>query len=732
MYFLAAILFCIFLNIPYLNAVIVPRADTLRVFDIFYFFYNDFFYHNTFPQWNPYYLHGITSYLFQIETLTPANYFLMMVGKLFHIQNVLLLYKLSVLLEQIMFVTGIFFLSRLLFSNRITSLFVSVCASGSIIWYSQIYFNFRLYYLTPFILFFLILFYIKKQPRYFWLACLWQLAQVIGNPPYFPCLYFFTFLLMNVLLAFNYKDAVRTFLDSKHWKSPLWILFLVLTILYAWFMFSIKKDYGMDIWQRDPVSGAVTLDSFQRHAGNPNLDELLHSLFFANPMTLKVGNWDDNSVYFGLLPILLLCYAIRYARSKLFNVMLIIAAVLLTFTLGGVLSTFIYHVPLMAYFRHVGLLCSLLKIFLILIAGYGFDTFCSSTNKKQLMGLMVMAVIILFLPDLFYPDHQKALQDNLSKFNLFSSEGLHFISTHGYFIAAALLVIMGACFLKRGRMIAVYVILSLTVLDVMIFQNNVFQKLFRIPKDREFLVESFNTRQTPYQTQRGLLPDDPKQKQAYELLFSPLARIVYPDVFAVIQYDHCSPNTSLEVFNQGYYWLKGVNKNLPALLGGCLYPKIRYYQDVIGYGSNDQAEELIKGLNSRLTNTLLIASAKDAFPSVQTGNAFSSDAIQTKVTAYQPDTITIQTVVTQPKGVFLSYFDGYHPAWKAKVNGVKTKIYEAYGAYKAIFIPQGKNVIQIYFDNGVVSVIFFAIIFFSVLFVVHWMFEVISALKRPE
>jgi len=49
---------------------------------------------------------------------------------------------------------------------------------------------------------------------------------------------------------------------------------------------------------------------------------------------------------------------------------------------------------------------------------------------------------------------------------------------------------------------------------------------------------------------------------------------------------------------------------------------------------------------------------------------------------------------------FLVISDAWHPNWRAKINGIDTKIVKANGVFKGILLPPGKGRVHLYFDNS--------------------------------
>ena len=59
---------------------------------------------------------------------------------------------------------------------------------------------------------------------------------------------------------------------------------------------------------------------------------------------------------------------------------------------------------------------------------------------------------------------------------------------------------------------------------------------------------------------------------------------------------------------------------------------------------------------------------------------------------YRPNYVKIDVDTTE-NGVFV-LSDAYYPGWKARINKKKVKIYPAFGALRAIFVPKGKHEIE--------------------------------------
>jgi len=69
---------------------------------------------------------------------------------------------------------------------------------------------------------------------------------------------------------------------------------------------------------------------------------------------------------------------------------------------------------------------------------------------------------------------------------------------------------------------------------------------------------------------------------------------------------------------------------------------------------------------------------------------FANDQVQ--IVQYQPQQVSIQAELAEDGFLFLS--DTYYPGWQAFVNGEESKIYRANYAFRAIYLPKGKHLVQ--------------------------------------
>jgi len=302
-HFFLLILVLIGINYPFWNDRIWPVHDTAGVFHRFYFFYNDFFLHGELPRWVPYGSYGFHSNEFQM-ILTPASYLAIFAGGLMKITGVLVMFKLSVFLEQLILLFGLYRLSSSLFTRKSAVWFVCLGGIASTVWLAQIFFNFRIYYLFPLAFYFLHQFFSQRRPHYLWLYGVTFIVTMMGNVPYFAPLYF---VIGTLFFAIHFLRrpwiVIRLFEPSL---KNLFFLFLFIAAgaLCLYFMSIIRDGAITYASGRDPVTGATVLEGaqgFLNYGGNIGPSKFWGLLHPSKPFPTQRA-LADITLYVGLLP----------------------------------------------------------------------------------------------------------------------------------------------------------------------------------------------------------------------------------------------------------------------------------------------------------------------------------------------------------------------------------------------------------------------------------------------
>ena len=653
---------CVFLLItqfPAFNPLYTTSHDTSQAFEIFYFFYNHLFFTGKIPQWMPYYAQGIPSNYWQLVALTPFSYFLMFIGFIFRTTDVLLLFKISLFLEQLAFLMGMYVLTRNLFKSRATIFIVCLGAMASINWAGQAYFNLRMYYLLPWVITSLILFLRKKDTMFFWISGVIFLAWGMGNAPYFMFLWLWVLFFFFGTHWVQHQSSFSIFLKNSPWSKAMSMVLVFLTGSFIFYMRDILSF--VDLTQRQH-GGINSLGIFLTFGGK---FETFQSLL----QELVGGNLPE--FYVGLVPLVFFVWALLKVRDKGFYPFLTACLMVIWLSSGGIFAAANYFFPGMAYYRHIGFVYGITKMFLLVCAGFGLEHFWPSTAKEKIWYLAVIIAIFIFMFDLTglawpvlnaYSLSHHALKEVLGEINLKSC----------YFRLGAVLgtlvwaVILASIAARRNKLennvILKSVFVVIAVVDVSSF---CFSNQFRFVLSPNYDKTIFQVHRPVYQNQMTL---DPQEKRARDVLSTLTSGVKYATVYSIAQFEPCVATYRIDMRPKSYERWREMEGDKDLGLSNCDKPRL--------YMTEGQGD--------------------------------------INVTAFDADQISFNVVV--PKGgAILVYADNFHPGWKAEINGKNIPVEPSNGAYKSIFVP-GPGHVHIYFDHGWVGALSYVFMAFGIVF----------------
>ncbi len=713
-------IFIVLINLPYFQNIHLPRHDSMQVFELFHFFYSNLFFHGEIAKWMPYDSFGLQSNHEQLFALSAPSYLSMILGCLFEVKDVLFLYKLSILFEQIVLLLGIYLLSRLLFSSRITVFLICLASISTADWYYQINFHFRIYYLFPLACFFFISFFQKKQPEYLWLTGLTLISWVMGCPPYFLSLWIFVFSILGIGLFFQVKGIWRC-VFKRSWSNVL--LFLILLVICFCFLYHLKQFLTSVELRSRGSGGQNSLSMFLPWAGIYGFPDIFEWQFISQPHK-----------YVGLLPLIFFVFSLIKVREKTYLAFLATTVCLLWLSFGGIFATLCYFFPGMGYYRHLGLTYRLLEILILICAGYGLDYFWSIRPKTKFFFLFMILAVFLFLADAFritgkwltdlylknWPLREFFSQITFDSF-LFrlSIDGLFFLLSSIFFAFLYLAKMrrrqgdfhpISNNFFKGLLMI----VLSL---DLISFQYDVYKKSPQLSQEYQPLLYTLKVNPLSFQHQRLQEPVNLRHIDGLRLITRPGGEIKYTTAYSFLQFDPCQSQFETHIIPLGFSQLLKTRPQLdPDLLHvlGCYAPKLRLLTQTVFTDTVDETINLIRGMFP-LYNTVVLRGVKEPNLSLQSHPSPIQDQEKfIEVKKFSANELILEVDIPSQRGAYLIYADSYHPGWKATINGVKTPIFEAYLAFKAIHLDHGKSRVRFFFDNGFAGWITLGIAVFGV------------------
>ncbi|MGD2155570.1 MAG: YfhO family protein [Anaerolineales bacterium] len=682
----------------YFKRSITTVHDTYANFQNFYIFYNQYFYNHDLAHWYPYGTMGLQADYQQIISLTPASYLTGLVGGILRVRDVLLLFKLALYVDQIMLLLGIYLLSRHIFQNRSTAYLVSLAVVGSSVWYAQVWFNFRIYYLLPLVLYFLVSFFSDHKPKHFWLAGITAVAWGIGNVPYFLPLWGMILLIVVVFLTLKNPKAWRTLISASTANVVGCATLILLAGAYLYFTLHALNHTALRAPGRDPATGEVTLEIFRTYGGTANLLTVFQSSLTGWPLELPWGSTADNSVYIGLLPFLLFGWALFKEKDRFFRGTASSTLCLIWLSVGGLFTTALYYVPLMRNYRHVGLVYGLVKILIAIAAGFGLDRILVQRDKNPPGQLLLMITFAFVIESLFAaPGFISGIMD-------LDEQAVW----HGIF-QARLLVYLALIVLTLAFKKHLQIALTLALLfDLLTFQLLVYYiKNPQVPDPYQYLLDTVQVSEIQYQElrrPRPSIPSDAERKQdALDLTEQPGAMAIYWETYDFAQFDPCSTKYRADFWSLWVDRLETLRTDQPVTFSnvtGCNLPKLRLVPNATIHESTEEAESILKTMPISEQGSMVVIRPINKSVKPAEAEQLVEPSGSVAVSKFTLNQVIVNADVTTEGGAWLVYADAYHPGWKATVNGEKAPIEEANLAFKGVWLPEGQNLVIFEFRNG--------------------------------
>jgi hypothetical protein len=681
------VLFVLALNVPYLDARILPLHDTFYSFVNFHIFYNEFFFERDLAHWFPYSGYGISAGLQQLISLSPMSYVVGLAGALVRAPDTLLLFKLSVIGEQLVYVIGTYLLSRRLFSSRATALALGVAAAGTLVWYAQLWFELRFFYMLPLILFCVVSFLAQQRSEWLWLAGIACVAWSMGSVPYFVPLWSLVLLLCVAGVALRYQGEWSR-LVARTGPNLLLFAFVFGAAVYVYVAFHALDSLVMHMAGRDPLTTEVDLETFRTYGGNADLPTVARSFLLGWPTHLPWGSGADNSAYIGLLPLVGVGLAVAFERSRLFLGIGTALIALVWLSLGGIFTTVVYYLPTLSQYRHVGLVYGLVKALGIIAAGFGIERLWSRRFPLPSRRVLWASAAVLAI----------------------ASAGVVPALWHMHvWLRLWLYAVVGVLSLALTRSPRPGLVIALA-LDLAIYQAAVYRQVPSLSPAYASKLDTVLVHELDYQPRRYASPsaaprspDSLRAQRALSLAQHPGAMEIYWITYGFAQFDPCRSQYMTELRTRGVdRLLRVARKDGPALdaILGCDAPKLRL---VAGATIVEDARAARDALRANAAITAPTADVIRLGPGTArppSAGTWVPEAGTVQVTQFTLNELVARAHVAVQDGAWLIYADAFHPGWRASVDGREAPIAEANLAFKAVWLSSGDHVVRFRYRPG--------------------------------
>ncbi len=698
--------FLLLINVPFLKDSYFPGHDTKQYFELFYFFYNQLFFHHTLAQWMSFEPFGLAASLRQLQGLDIFSYLSMFLGLVLHVQNVLILYKLSVMFDLLIFLFGVYLLSRHLFKGKVVSFFVCLIAlHQATSWYYQIYFNLRMFDLLPLTTYTLVLFFEKKRIRYlfmtFLLFCLW----LMGSTFYTGAIWEFSFIVLGVVYFFNNRLGWGEIFSSPSGKR--WLMFaVILMAAYMCLLHDFKSWFDVELGIRHR-SGLLPIGNYLAYGGP---SEAL-PIFFRNAL-----NYTDSNSYLGIIPVFFFFWALFCVRVRKYYAFLVTTVALWALSFQGIFSLLFYFIPGLFFYHHLAWFYGVTQLFFIICAGFGMENFFASPSSRRIKFSALIILVGTFLADAVRLTGESILPFVTEWHTPFIRRWLE--ETNILFILAPLFILILLTILAAGieassrrnqishlipsarDKIILLFIFSVVFFDAWKVHSTDYKNFAKSPESYLYTV---NVHPVEYQQSRSMQPQEGRQKDAYTLVSQEYG-IKYVTVDDFAQFDICKSSFRIDALSKGYYQLMKShpeeNKDLTSVLG-CDVPKIRLVSNALYYKDSAKAFKQML-LMPELFSTLVLSSSDPSFANGKI-NVKKNVEVSGSVTVNNFVDDNLSSDVFAPSGGWLVYADAYTPGWHATVDGNESPVYQAYLAFKAVWVDPGHHNVRFYYLNKPVA-----------------------------
>ena len=372
------LLITILANLPFLSPQMVVIHDTLAQFVHFQFFYSELFFHGEFPRWCPLLAYGIPYDYYLFSTFHPADLAIMYLGHLLRVEDAALLFKVACLLNECIFVFGLYLLSNKLFAHPGTVWIVCLGAIFTHSWTWSIAWTLTSYYLLPWVLYFLLEFLECHKPRDLWLAAILETGSLIGTIAYMAPIHLLVLVTFLVPFVWRSPKSALLFVRWRNFVHPLFLVFAGFLGLLGFMVFGLaRQEVVILATGRAQESGAVPITEFLELARHPWAGKMGMLLRGDTP-------YADVSDYVGLLPLAMSVYALVRRRDVTFRAFAAAAFVLLWFNVGGwfTMATY-YGFPLMNRYRYLSHVLNCFRFLLLILGGFGLDQLYKDLAGKK-------------------------------------------------------------------------------------------------------------------------------------------------------------------------------------------------------------------------------------------------------------------------------------------------------------------------------------------------------------
>ncbi len=743
---------------------IVMGHDGFQYFALQYYFLNNTIFTKEIPQWMPFMTQGtVATWWYGIQASLLQNSLLFLSLSFLKGVNFLAIYYAGMFVDEMVLLTGTWLLARRFLSSPFSIFFVAVSVMGSCVWMTQPWFNFHFYYALPLILHFIHAFLETGKWRYFLGAGNLLAIQCLGNLPYFlPVTALVIFIYFLFYSVFNFSGVTKALKNLRFgWRGAGSLVVVVFSLYLIFVSLRVGVDQIINYNYGRSANALTNIKGYLSYGGNLDFLNLVELITGISPAF-------DYTLYFGFLGavFIFLGFSSLYRRKNLH--VLLTAGIILLLSAGTFIAVLFYTVwPLMKYYRHLALISPLVKFFLCLCAGLGFE-YCffeqAGRTRSSLAKRILTVILVISMCQLSFIFFETAKSSQaIEKFSQFIKNTI----VTGYFMMSAdgktefyrpgvsplehiyhtnfikyatqrtaLVIFFSAIFLwvtafsRKVKPANFFIGLVLTVhfLDLCSYKF-IESRILTVPLTRSTLAV-MDFQPMPYADRRSL---NAQQKNMREKILESL-----PIYCGQLSWSFSSFFFRDEA--DGSYrtdhWLLGLDRLMrvywgqklddftsrpaglrpyiklefptghPAVLkvAGVTEDKIQFFSGAFFY---DDTEHMAADLASqRYTGDTLLLFSGPKETRQNNENSLSENQrlfFPYRVERFDANHLEVTVDTKQADGIWMMYSDVWHPFWHVTINDKPQDIFIADLAYKAVRLSPGVNHVSFVFQSKLFS-----------------------------
>jgi len=724
-----------------LNKRMVLGHDGFELFAQQWFFVNSKVAHGQIPLWTPYMTQGnpawwYFSFYYRIDIFTNI---LMLFSHWIKGIHFLPLFYGGLFFDKFILLAGVWLLAKRYFSSPLTVFFVASTVLASSITMTQNSFPLILCYGLPLVIYLLHRFFDTWNWKWLFFVIYFYSVISINTIYFLPITTLAVFLYFFIYYIGSFPVLIKNFKINK--SDLIWVFLILILLSIFCLVLSLAKDPLMHVNApyRQP-DGSVDLMTFLQYGGQTNYTKWMELVIGISPNR-------DYTLYMGVLSLPLIFLGVFLSKNSNRWPLIVSAGFFLMFSQATVISVWAYDAwPLMKFYRHIGYISPLIKLYWCFLAGFGFEQLFDhqrienprSVLYKSLFSGFFLLIIVIFLdylalkPERIFHLLREFCQPNQSIYmKFFPPYFCAMILNTAFLMLIGALIFFLRAFVKLSEKTFVFVtivfLFHLTNVYGYAYQQ-IHLRSFPLTNEQYDLTKFQNIPFVPHRslTQDYSLPREALVHSLKGIKLDSFNNFTFSDLIKPLYVS----DVSLQPVHKLLLTFAN-NKISPVLLKlvGSSEEKVQFFTDAHLAVSDQAISSAMK--DKRYAGDLLF------YQSPREGSLRSQTDLQSmdlsqnqrimipyQVTSFSPNEIVIKVDALQHKGLWLEYCDAWHPFWKAQINGHPCSLYKGNLAYKALPLEQGMNTVRLYIEYKPLMLVYYFFMFSSFV----WMIAIVCLL----